>query len=72
MTAQELIKRLQALDPETIVHIASDEEWNNVRPVYELDYGWLLEDGDEVRGIADEDVGEYYEESELFKGATLW
>jgi hypothetical protein len=72
MKAADLIKRLETLAPDTEVYIASDEEWNSIREVYAVDYGWLMDDGYEVHGVADEDVGSEYDESELTRGATLW
>lgn len=73
MKVHELFTMLKDVDPEQQVFIASDEEWNSIKNLYQVDEV-AVEEQDEyyrVEPIAEEDLSGYLPE-EYERVLVLW
>ncbi len=73
MDVRQLLEALRELDPETVVYLAADEEWNYLTELYQVEKQKIYDDG-EYRGasaVHPDDVDEY-DEDELVSGIVLW
>lgn len=64
MTVAELIAELSKYSGDTVVCRASDEEWNNIKKVYQVDESLTANTLDyEIEVVNEEDVenGEYFD-----------
>lgn len=70
MQVSELIDLLGDFEGETEVFLASDDEWNTIRPLNHPDNAFLVEDYNEFHEIVREDLLDY--DGNVLNAIVLW